>query len=166
MRLASRARDRSRQFFGSVRPRVDETLREQAFALLNDGQQQVFSSMTTRDQQHCLDVYSALCEQGHDDGDLLVAALLHDAGKGKIELWHRVAFVLLDAASPKLLDRFAQPGDGENWREALYRCRNHAELGAELAREASSSERVSSLISEHSADERQMAALKAADESV
>ncbi len=166
MRLANRALYRSRQFFGSVRPRVDESLREQAFALLNDGQRQLFSSMTTRDQQHCLDVYSALREQGHDDGDLLVAALLHDAGKGKIELWHRVAFVLLEATAPKLLDRVARPGDSDDWREALYRCRNHPELGAELAREASSSDRVSSLISEHGADERQMAALKSADESV
>ena len=166
MRLANRALYRSRQFFGSVRPHINESLLEQAFALLNDSQRHLFSSMTARDQQHCLDVYNALREQGHDDGDLLVAALLHDAGKGKIELWHRVAFVLLEATSPKLLDRFARPGDSKNWREALYRCRNHPELGAELAREASSSERVSSLISEHGADERQIAALKAADESV
>ena len=57
MRLASRALYRSRQFFGSVRPRVNEALREEAFARLNDGQRQLFSSMTTRDQQHCLDVH-------------------------------------------------------------------------------------------------------------
>ena len=166
MRLANRALYRSRQFFGSVRPRVDETLRERAFALLNDGQRRLFSSMTTRDQQHCIDVYNALQERGYDDSDLLVAALLHDAGKGKIELWHRVAFVVLETTSPKLLDRVVRPGDSTDWREALYRCRNHPELGAELAKEASSSEHVSNLISEQGADERQMAALKAADESV
>lgn len=166
MRLANRALYRSRQFFGSVRPRVDEALREQAFALLNDGQRTLYSSMTTRDQQHCLDVYNALCENGHDDSDLLVAALLHDAGKGKIELWHRVAFVVLEATSARLLDRFVRPGDGRDWREALYRCRNHAELGAELALEAGSSERVAGLISEHTPEDRQLAALKAADESV
>ena len=165
MRLASRALYRSRQFFGSVRPRVDEVLREQAFALLNDSQRTLFSSLTTRDQQHCLDVYNALREKGHDDNDLLIAALLHDAGKGTIELWHRVAFVVLEATSPRLLDRFARPGDGGNWRQALHRCRNHPELGAELARQAGSSERVVTLISEHGADDRQMAALKAADES-
>ena len=165
MRLASRALYRSRQFFGSVRPRVDEALREQAFALLNDSQRQLFSSMTTRDKQHCLDVYSALREKGHDDSDLLVAALLHDAGKGTIELWHRVAFVVLERLSPRLLDQFARPGDGGDWRQALHRCRNHPELGAELARQAGSSERIVKLISEHGADDRQMAALKAADES-
>ncbi|MCH8161164.1 MAG: HD domain-containing protein [Chloroflexi bacterium] len=166
MRLASRALYRSRQFFGSVRPRVDEALREQAFALLNDSQRTLFSSMTTRDQQHCLDVYNALREKGHDDSDLLIAALLHDAGKGTIELWHRVAFVVLERLSPRLLDRIARPGDGGDWRQALHRCRNHPELGAELARQAGSSERVVTLISEHGADDRQMAALKAADESV
>lgn len=165
MRLASRALYRSRQFFGSVRPRVDEVLREQAFAILNDSQRTLFSSMTTRDKQHCLDVYNALREKGHDDNDLLIAALLHDAGKGTIELWHRVAFVVLEATSPRLLDRFARPGNGGNWRQALHRCRNHPELGAELARQAGSSERVVTLISEHGADDRQMAALKAADES-
>lgn len=166
MRIASRALYRSRQFFGSIRPRVDEVLVEQAFALLNDSQRQLFSSMTARDQQHCLDVYSALRKEEHDDRDLLVAALLHDAGKGTIELWHRVAFVVLDAASPRLLDRLTRPGDGGDWREALYRCRNHPELGADLARKAGSSERVVTLISEHGADDRQMAALKAADEGV
>jgi len=166
MHLADRALYRSRQFFGAVRPRVDETLREQAFALLSDNQRRLFSSMTTRDQQHCLAVYNALREQGHDDSDLLIAALLHDAGKGNIELWHRVAFVMLEATSPKLLDRVVRPGDGNDWREALYRCRNHPDLGAELARSAGSSERISSLISEDTPDHRQMAALKAADESV
>ena len=165
MRLASRALYRSRQFFGSVHPRVDEALREQAFALLSGSQRQLFSSMTTRDQQHCLDVYNALREKGHDDSDLLIAALLHDAGKGTIELWHRVAFVVLERLSPRLLDQFARPGDGGDWRQALHRCRNHPELGAELARQAGSSERVVKLISEHGADDKQMAALKAADES-
>jgi len=38
---------------------------------------------------------------------LLAAALLHDVGKGGIRLWERVAFVLLKAASPRLLERVA-----------------------------------------------------------
>ena len=164
-RRAGGAMDRRRHLVGCVRPTVDEGMREQAFALLNDSQRTIFSSMTTRDQQHCLDVYNALREKGHDDSDLLIAALLHDAGKGTIELWHRVAFVVLERLSPRLLDQFARPGDGGDWRQALHRCRNHPELGAELARQAGSSERVVKLISEHGADDKQMAALKAADES-
>ncbi len=166
MRLASRALYRSRQFFGSVRPRVDESLREQAFALLNDGQRQLFTSMTARDQQHCLDVYSALREQGHDDGDLLVAALLHDAGKGEIELWHRVAYVLLAAPGSVLVDLIAKPSEGTGWRQALYRCHHHPMLGALLAAAAGSSKKVVDLIGERHDDDVRLAALKAADESV
>ena len=164
MRLANRALYRGRQFFGSVRPRVDDTQRREAFALLNDGQRQLFSSMTLRDQQHCLAVYRKLRDDGHDDRDLLVAALLHDAGKGKIELWHRVAFVMLEGTTPGLLDRHVRTGDGPGWRETLYRCRNHAELGAALAKEAGSSDRVISLIREDGTNAEQQAALHAADE--
>ncbi len=166
MRLANRALHRGRQFFGSVRPQVDEAKRAEAFELLVDGQRELFSSMTPRDQQHCLAVYRKLRDEGHDDQDLLAAALLHDAGKGKIALWHRVAFVMLDAASPSLLDRLTRPGDSSDWRETLYRCRNHAELGAGLAKQAGSSEQVVSLIREEDRDDVQLAALHAADEGV
>ncbi len=166
MRLANRALYRSRQFFGSVRPHVDEAQRLDAFELLTDGQRELFSSMTLRDQQHCLAVYQRLHDEGHDDQDLLVAALLHDAGKGKIALWHRVAFVLLDAASPSLLDRLTRPGDSSQWRETLYRCRNHAKLGSALAKQAGSSEQVIRLIREDDLDNSRLAALHAADEAV
>lgn len=166
MRLAIRALYRGRQFFGSVRPRLDEAQRLEAFELLNDGQRELFSSMTLRDQQHCLAVYHKLLDEGHDDVDLLAAALLHDAGKGEIALWHRVAFVLLNAASPRLLDRLTRPGDSSHWRETLHRCRNHAELGAELAKRAGSTEQVVRLIREEDHEDVQLAALHAADEGV
>ncbi len=164
--MLNRALYRGRQFFGSVRPRVDDAQRAKAFAILNDGQQRIFSSMTLRDQQHCLAVYGKLRDEGHDDLDLFVAALLHDAGKGKIELWHRVAFVMLDATTPGLIDKLGRPGDGPAWRETLYRCRNHAKLGAALAGKAGSSDRVISLIREDGASVEQQAALHAADEAV
>jgi hypothetical protein len=164
--MLNRALYRSRQFFGSVRPRVDEAQRHEAFALLNDDQREIFDSMTLRDQQHCLAVYRKLRDEGHDDVDLLAAALLHDAGKGKIALWHRVAFVMLDATSPSSLDKLSRPGDGSDWRETLYRCRNHADLGATLAEQAGSSERVVSLIREDGTNTNQQAALHAADEAV
>src|SRR3990172_7103523 len=109
MRAASRALYRSRQFFGSVRPRVDPGLRAEAFALLNEPQRALFDSMTPRDQQHCLAVYQRLRQDGQGDAGLLVAALLHDAGKGRIALWHRVAYVL---APPPLIERIATAGDG------------------------------------------------------
>jgi hypothetical protein len=146
MQSIARARYRSRQFFSSLRPRVDAELREEALGLLREPERALFASMTARDQQHCLDVYRRLRDERHDDRDLLAAALLHDAGKGRVALWHRVAFVLLDAGAPGVLDRIAARGDGAGYREALYRCRHHGELGARLAEAAGCTEAVVALI--------------------
>jgi hypothetical protein len=164
--MAARPLHRARQFFGALRPRVDPVLRDEAFALLNDGERRLFESMTPRDQQHCLDVFRHLREAGQDDRDLLVAALLHDAGKGRIALWHRVAYVLLDTAAPGLLRGSVRPGDSLAWREALYRCVHHEALGAEQARQAGSSAHVVALIRGGDIDpnDPRLAALHAADD--
>lgn len=166
--MVTRAFYRSRQFFTSLRPRVDGELRDEAFRSLNEGERRLFATMTRRDQQHCLDVYRRLVEEGHSDRNLLAAALLHDTGKGRIAVWHRVVFVLLDSAAPNVLERVARPGDGRGWREAAYRCRHHPELGAELARKAGSSVEVVALIGEHETEplRERLAALRAADDSV
>ncbi|MEX1254231.1 MAG: hypothetical protein WEE64_07810 [Dehalococcoidia bacterium] len=164
---------RSRQFFSSLRPRVDAAARHEAFALLSDGERALFETMTPRDQQHCLNVYRRLRDEGHAERDpdgrsLLAAALLHDAGKGRIALWHRVVFVLLEAGAPGVLRRVAEPGDGTGWRQALHRCLHHAELGAEAARSAGSSERTVALIREDGSEAppELLLALKGADDSV
>ncbi len=168
MRVATRALYRSRQFFGSVRPRVDAGQKSRAFRLLSEPQQRLFLTMTRRDQQHCLAVYAKLQHDGRDDADVLVAALLHDCGKGRIALWHRVAYVLLEATSPALLRRLAKPGAGGGWRFALDRCLRHPELGADLASAADSNAAVAALIREDAttAPSELLAALKAADEGV
>ena len=168
MRAATRALYRSRQLFASLRPRLDAGLRAEAFRLLRAPERRLFESMTRRDQQHCLDVYRRLREQGHDDRHLLAAALLHDVGKGRIALWHRVAYVLLEAWAPGLLSRLAAPGQGRGWRQALYRCRHHPQLGAERARRAGSSDQVVALIRTdgHLTPDERSLALRAADDAV
>ncbi len=168
MRTATRAVYRTRQFIGSLRPRVDDELRDEAFGLLNEREQALFVSMTPRDQQHCLSVYRRLRTEGHEDRALLTAALLHDVGKGEIALWHRVVYVLLEGGAPGLLRRSASPGSGRGWRQTFYRCLHHPRLGAELAREAGCSEQVAVLIgtaADDAADER-LLALHAADDAV
>jgi hypothetical protein len=163
---AAQALYRARQFLGSVRPRVDAGLQAEAFRLLSEPERRLFERMTPRDRQHSLNVYRRLRQQGHNDTDLLAAGLLHDIGKGRIALWHRVAFVLLETWAPGLLRRLAVPGQGRGWRQALYRCLHHQELGAELAREAGSAERVVTLIGSdgHVVAEGRLAALQAADD--
>lgn len=166
MRGPARALYRGRQFFGALRPHIDAGLQAEAFRLLREPERRLFESMTLRDRQHCLQVYGRLRAQGHDDGDLLAAALLHDAGKGQVALWHRVAYVLLKAWAPALLHRLASPGQGRSWRQALHRCLRHPELGAELARQAGSSAQVVALIraAEYDAPDERLLALQAADD--
>ena len=166
MQAAARLVYRSRQFFGALRPRIDARQRAEALRLLREPEQQLFETMTLRDQQHCLDVHMRLRQQRSDDRDLLVAALLHDVGKGHVALWHRVVYVVLEAWTPRLLGRLVVPGEGRGWRQSLYRCRHHAELGAELARRAGSSEQVIALIraKDFGALGDRLVALQAADD--
>ena len=161
-----RALYRARQLPSSLRPRIDAKRRAEADDLLREPERVLFETMTLRDQQHCLEVYARLRERGHDDPGLLAAALLHDVGKGPVALWHRVAYVVLEAAAPKLLDRLAKPGAGAGWREALYRCRHHAALGAEQARRAGASEQVVALIQADApaSEDASVVALRAADD--
>ncbi len=163
MRAMSRPLYRSRQFFGSLRPRVDPSLRDEAMTVLPEPARALFHSMTLRDQQHCLNVYLRLRDAGHDDPDLLAAALLHDCGKGDIELWHRGVFVLLHSAAPALLRRVTREGDSASWRAALYRSLHHEELGAQLALAAGCSDRTVALIRGDTGDPA-LAELHAADE--
>lgn len=162
----ARAAYRVRQFVGSLRPRVSAEERAEFASLLSAAEQRLFESMTLRDQRHGLDVYCTLRRQGQQDPVLLTAALLHDVGKGRISLWHRVAYVLLRAAAPVLLDRLAAE-EGAGWRQALWRCLHHPERGAEMAAAAGSTPEVVRLIRlQESADsgDSRLRLLRAADE--
>jgi predicted HD phosphohydrolase len=135
---------------------------------LNGEQQRLFYGMTARDQRHSLDVFHALQRDNHQDRELLAAALLHDVGKGPIRLWHRVAYVLIRALSPRLLARLASD-DGAGWRQALASCSDHSGRGAALVEATGASEGVVRLVRLHEeadahADPR-VAILRAADES-
>jgi putative nucleotidyltransferase with HDIG domain len=113
----------------------------------------LFQTMPRYDQQHALDVLGTLQEMGHEDRDLLAAALLHDVGKtagqrGALQLWHRPAVVLMRALWPGLLDHLGQDCEG-NWRRPFFVQKHHAEIGAELARRAGCSPRTVELIHFH-----------------
>lgn len=168
MASLARALYRSRQFFRSVGASISDEERAEVAGRLSAEQQRLFYGMTARDQRHSLDVLHALQRDQHEDAELLTAALLHDVGKGPIRLWHRVAYVLVRALSPRLLDRLASD-DGAGWRQALASCSDHSRRGAALVEATGAPEGVVQLVRLHEepdahADPR-VALLRAADES-
>jgi hypothetical protein len=135
--------------------------------ILSDGGAQLFESMPAADRRHGLDVADRLLRAGHDDPDLLGAALLHDAAKGhRMRLWHRVTGVLLEAAAPSLLRRLASP-DPASPRHPFHLYLHHAPMSAELAAAAGCPPRLGAFIRGDAAtddDTRLLAALTRADD--
>ncbi len=165
MSTLSRPLYRGRQFFSSLRPRLVDRERQEAAEVLGNGLMPLFDSMSRRDQRHCFDVYASLLGTGCEDRDVLAAALLHDAGKGRlagatVRLWHRVAYVLLAATTPAALARLGTGG-------GLGVLRRHAERGAELAAQRGASPAVVELIRRHEErddPDEQLRRLRAADD--
>jgi hypothetical protein len=135
---------RVRQFRAHVGARVLPAERADLATWLTREQLVVFDAMHPADRRHGLDVVATLRAGGTTDPDLLLAGLLHDAGKGRtVGVWPRVAWSLSQAYGAWLL-RPARlvPGLGP----ALDRLRDHAELSARMAEAADCSPRTVELI--------------------
>jgi hypothetical protein len=147
---------------------------------LPPGALDLFLSMPRYDRQHALNVLHTLQERGHNNPDLLAAALIHDVGKtvqqdgaegtkgaGALRLGHRVAVVLMRALWPGLLERIGQDRAG-SWQQPFYVQQHHAAISADLAQQAGCSPRTVALIQRHEdqpdeADAPLLVALRAAD---
>ena len=106
----------------------------------------LFKSMHRADQRHSLDVVAALHAGGVTEPDLLLAGLLHDAGKGPTGLLPRIVYSLGQAYGRWIPAIFRPlPGFGE----ALVRLERHPELSARLAGTAGCSARTVELIRHH-----------------
>jgi putative nucleotidyltransferase with HDIG domain len=151
MRATYRVRQFLRATAAWVRPAaMDEDMLKQA---LPPQAVALFLAMPGYDREHALAVFQALRAAGHDEPELLAAALLHDVGKSgsgvaRIRIWHRVATVLLRAFWPGAMERIAQDRPG-CWRRPFLVQQQHATLGAELARTAGCSPGAVELIRRH-----------------
>ena len=103
----------------------------------------MFDSMHLADRSHGLDVVASLRAEGIGEPDVLVAGLLHDAGKGDTGVWPRVAYSLGERYGTWVWRAVAiVPGFGAS----LERLRTHAETSAVMAAAAGCSARTVELI--------------------
>lgn len=119
-----------RQFRSHLRARVAPTERADLAGWLTPPQLELYDTMHVADRRHGLDVVATLRADGVIDPDLLLAGLLHDAGKGHTGVWPRVAYALGQAYGPWVW-RVAALVPG--FRVAIARLRDHAATSAELA---------------------------------
>jgi hypothetical protein len=103
----------------------------------------LFDSMHIADRRHGLDVVATLRAEGVRDAEVLLAGLLHDAGKGRTGVWPRVAYALGRAYGTWV---WRVAGVLPPMRTSLERLRLHAERSAELAGAAGCSARTVELI--------------------
>jgi hypothetical protein len=141
-------RYRVRQFANLLRPGLSNEEWRSVEAVLSPPLLALFQQMPGIGQRHSMDVYTALARDGCRDADVLGAALLHDVGKGRLHVGHRIAIVLLERLAPRLLAWWATDRPGP-WRRALNRAVHHDALGAALVEEAGASAAVVALIRGH-----------------
>lgn len=134
---------RARQFRAHLRARVGPGERAALATWTTPAQQALFDAMHVADRRHGLDVVGSLRAEGVAERDVLLAGLLHDAGKGQTGVWPRVAYSL-GSRYGSWIWRLAAvvPGFGP----ALERLRTHADTSAALAAAAGCSARTVELI--------------------
>jgi hypothetical protein len=154
---------RTRQFRSHLRASVRPQERLDLAAWTTPQQRRLFDSMHVADRRHGLDVVSCLRSQGVAEPDVLLAGLLHDAGKGATGVWPRVAWTLGERYG-RWVWRVA--GVLPGYAAAFARLRDHAATSASLATAAGCSPLTVDLIRHQSTpvDPRYGELLRLADE--
>ena len=160
--LAKHARRFFRGLRGSLTPAEQRTVR----SLLRPAELQLFAGLQGRERRHALDVLAWLRANTSPPDELLVAALLHNTGKGRLYAHERILHVLLLQFAPGLRERLASPGGGRLAR-ALAAVRDHPARGAEQLAAIGCSPRVCELVRRHHdptpGDDRELGWLMEAD---
>src|SRR5262245_4407130 len=131
--MASWWANKTRQAVRHLRANVSAAERAALVDWTEPAQRSLFDRMHVADRRHGLDVVATLRGDGETDRDVLLAGLLHDAGKGDTGLVTRVLY--------SLSQRYGKwiAGVARTWpwtRDGMARLLAHAELSAGLAREA------------------------------
>lgn len=134
---------RARQFRAHLRATVKPAERLGIAAWATPAQLSLFDGMHVADRRHGLDVVASLRRQGVTDPEVLLAGLLHDAGKGNAGVMPRIAWSLGERYGAWIW-RVAAIAPG--YRAVLGRLADHAALSAGLALAAGCSERTADLI--------------------
>jgi len=134
---------KARQFRAHVRARVAPDERAGLATWLSPAQLALFDSMHVADRRHGLDVVATLRAKRVTEPDVLVAGLLHDAGKDQTGVWSRVIFSLGQAYGRWI---WGVAGIVPSLRRDLERLRTHGETSARLAAAAGCSARTVELI--------------------
>ena len=132
-----------RQFRAHRRAQVEASERAALEAWLTPTQLALFDGMHIADRRHGLDVVVTLRAEGQPDEELLLAGLLHDAGKGDTGLWPRVAYSLGQEYGSWI---WRVAGLLPGFSGSLARLREHAGASARLAAAAGCSARTVELI--------------------
>ena len=131
------------QTWRHVRARVRPGERAELETWTTPAQRALFDAMHVADRRHGLDVVDHLRSAGVGEADVLVAGLLHDAGKGDTGLVPRVAYALGQAYGHWL---WRLAGLVPGVRVAIALLADHAEGSARLAAAAGCSDRTVELI--------------------
>ncbi len=143
-RMAYRVRQFRRAL--GARPRSEDAALLAAY--LSPEEQRLFRATSPRDQHHHLQTLRLLARRGAVPRHLARAALLHDVGKGRVHLYERVLYVLLAAATPRLLAVLARR-EGPGPLGALYRIHHHPRRAVALLRPLGAAPRELELILRH-----------------
>ena len=156
----------ARRFFRGLRGSLSSAEERAARELLKPAELRLFASLQGRERRHALDVLTWLQANASPSDELLVAALLHNTGKGALHAHERILHVLLLQFAPRLHARLTDRAGGRPGR-ALAALRDHPERGAVRLAAIGCSPRVCELVRRHHdaspGDDRELAWLIEAD---
>ena len=162
---------RARQFFRAITAKISAEDGRYLTEHLTRDEQNLFFSMSTADQFHCLRTAYTIeriviqDKKGVDKNFLIRCALLHDVGriKGDMSVMQKVFAVLITSFFPNFAKKLERDGN-----RTLYIYKHHAEIGAKKLQKIGLY-RESKIVANHHSppkpnDSRELKLLRLADE--